>query len=1665
MPRWWVSEPYENLWMEDTPLSYKTSSGQEVDFTFYYRQQFMLPAPDEVPSYYMGGYPREIYTPWSYPPAHPGGLMQGMTNAGWGNNWTMSVVLWDSYWENQIYQNPSYQNSHPPFSDSYEAMVFRPEGGIYYFSSGGPLQNSRTLVQFEPTAGTNYPVVGLPTPDTNNIYWGNVTNGVRLAYPDGSQDIFGLTYYDLPSPTYGAYGYRPIPSDSTAEALLTERIDPQGRVTLVGYENITNTWEFRVKYVVDPDGQTNTFFYTGNTSNAWQLSTIVDPYGQTTSLGYNANNQVSNITDAAGMTSSFTYAYGTTNSWVVGLVTPYGTNTFLYYEQPDASVTNGFQELAILVGEPEGADQLYLYYHNNPEETASATAPTVPSQTFDNGSSPGSSGHGSLIYRNTYHWGPRQFNALSSNVQSALPYNLGYAISIMSTNDFNKADLKHWLLDSADQVSITESLSSERDPSPDPAGQIPGLRTWYNYPSQPSPEELQDLYGYTYSQVQCMARLVPNGTNWDSQYTTYTYGGNNLVSGSSFGYTPANSSVGTTVLSTSFGYAANSIDLASIQNSAGQSFQLGYNAYHQITSITNGLGQVTTLSWLDPGYNLSNTYYESLTGIQLPGGQSVNLAYDLSRYRTNYPTRHWVPGTNYGRLQTISWSPSGRSFTINAWTNGLPWIVTDDRGVTVTNTWDGLNRLTSTLFPDGTYISNSYDRLDLGAAQDRLGNWTYYTHDGLEHLTAITNANQAVTLLSWCSCGDLESILDATGTNLTTLNYDNQGNLTNIAFPDNSSLTYQYDLAGRMTQVADGAGRFLQLNYNDQNLVTNVTGAYGTVESVVYDAANRPVSITDANGVTVSNTFDAINELLTRTWPDGISEGFGYSAAGLIAYTNRDQQATCFTRDGAGRILAITNANQEVVQFAYDSLNNVTNLTDGLQHTTTWQYNQYGWLTNKVDGLNRNAFQFAYNANGWVTNRWTPQMGNTAYAYDNVGNLTSIVYAGGASSTSPISFAYDALNQLTNMMDAVGTTAFSYTPVGQLASENGPWPNDTVSYLYSQMLRTNLTLTQASGSWAQGYGYDSAWRMTQVVSPAGTFGYTFNGGASPLVTGITLPNGASIANSYDSLARLKETDLNNQWGHTLDGYTYGLDALGLRTNIVRNFGLMSSTVNVSFDNIGQITSWIARETNGTPRWQEQLGFGFDAADNLHLRTNNALVQTFNVDAANELTNVGRTGTLTVSGNTPAPASSVTVNGQAARTYTDFTFASANNALTNSANTFTVVARNAYGVTVTNNLTANLPTNAVLGFDNNGNLTNDSARSFSYNPENELTNVFVSGQWKSEFVYDGLERRRIARDYTWQGGAWAKTNEVHYIYDGYLLVQERDTNNNVLVTYTRGLDLSGSLQGAGGIGGLLARTDSNGSTFYHADANGNITALMDGNENIVARYLYGPFGKLIGKWGTMADVNEMQFSSKPKYHDLYDFGFRWYSPDLGRWPNQDPIQERGGINLYRAVRNNPVNIFDPLGLQSGWDIDVENVNGAWAKWATGIGQIADNYGLLNPENGLPGANSNSKSQSKPKKPCPTSPNLMGPFSVVNAPPVTVTITLPNLAFDLSQNVTTITSQLQPTAPNTNTSYTLPPPPGPNNVSVNAPPNLSQPPSPPPDNPDFFWRVENWANSHP
>ena len=305
-------------------------------------------------------------------------------------------------------------------------------------------------------------------------------------------------------------------------------------------------------------------------------------------------------------------------------------------------------------------------------------------------------------------------------------------------------------------------------------------------------------------------------------------------------------------------------------------------------------------------------------------------------------------------------------------------------------------------------------------------------------------------------------------------------------------------------------------------------------------------------------------------------------------------------------------------------------------------------------------------------------------------------------------------------------------------------------------------------------------------------------------------------------------------------------------------------------------------------------------------------------------NVSRNNNLlTVAGSLSNSVTSLTVNGQTATVYHDLTWAVPGGiTLTSGLNRLTAVVT-AGGLTMTNSLLEDLPATVALRYDTDGNLTWDGLLAYTYDCADELTAVTLTNGWKTGYVYDGLGRRRIRKDYTWSAGAWAETNEVHYVYDGMNVIQERNSNNIPLVTYTRGVDLSGTRQGAGGIGGLLARTDANGPAYYHDDGNGNVTALVNGSGALVAKYLYDSFGNTLGMWGSLAAGNTYRFSSKEMdaRTGQYYYGYRWYDPNLQRWLNRDPIQEAGGINLYGFVGNDPINEVDLYGL-AGADDDLE-----------------------------------------------------------------------------------------------------------------------------------------------
>jgi len=245
------------------------------------------------------------------------------------------------------------------------------------------------------------------------------------------------------------------------------------------------------------------------------------------------------------------------------------------------------------------------------------------------------------------------------------------------------------------------------------------------------------------------------------------------------------------------------------------------------------------------------------------------------------------------------------------------------------------------------------------------------------------------------------------------------------------------------------------------------------------------------------------------------------------------------------------------------------------------------------------------------------------------------------------------------------------------------------------------------------------------------------------------------------------------------------------------------------------------------------------------------------------------------------------------------------------------------------------------FDPDGNLLEDTRNTYTWNADNNLIRVDAKdGSLRLDYIYDHQSRRTVRIETKHPGTKNEAQRTTYYLYDAWNVVADVSavTGHRSGVTgkeadsvryYTWGRDLSGSLQGAGGVGGLLAistvhppeatenwnlKTENFKTLYPNYDANGNIGQLINADANVVAAYAYDPFGNVTEMAGAEAAENPWRFSTKPIEAGtgwLY-YGYRWYDAENGRWVNRDPIEESGGVNLYGFVGNDGVGMVDVLG---------------------------------------------------------------------------------------------------------------------------------------------------------
>ncbi len=744
--------------------------------------------------------------------------------------------------------------------------------------------------------------------------------------------------------------------------------------------------------------------------------------------------------------------------------------------------------------------------------------------------------------------------------------------------------------------------------------------------------------------------------------------------------------------------------------------------------------------------------------------------------------------------------------------------------------------------------------------------------------------------------------------------------------------------------------------------VTTAAGASVASTTQAYDFHGRLASSTDArNGTTTFSYYaDGRTRSVTSPDPDATRAGPGY-----------DSQITLYAYDAAGRVQSVTHPDGGVsyssywpngkvkrtwgtrtfpVEYAYDPQGRVKTLTtwqkfsgDTGRAVTTWNYDPArGFLQNKryADGTGPS---FTYTAAGRLETRTWARSGGvtTTYRYGPGGDLTTTDYA---DATPDVTFTFDRLGRPTTLADGVGLRGFSYHPSGVLQNETytaGALDGVAVTRSFDSLLRLSGTSARSGASTlsAVTYGYDAVSRVETVVagSTTATYGYVAN---SPLVGRIALRSGAvprlTTVKTYDRLNRLSAIDHAGDATAALRyGYTY--NAANQRTRTTRED---DSYWSFTYDELGQVTSGRKSLASAAPVPGLDFAWAFDDIGNRKTATANGSVASYTANALNQYAQRTVPGVVDITGAAGAGTTvTVAVNGGPPQTVTR-----QGEAFYRQVNVDNAAAAQAASIKITavKNLVGAAGEDAVTEFtqtallpkspetfvhDADGNLREDARWVYSWDAENRLIaqetspSAAAAGvvRRKLEFVYDGQSRRIAKKVFNRAADAWVLASHTLFVFDGWnLLAEVNALNANAPTrTYVWGLDLSGSSQGAGGVGGLLSVTEaaSDRTHFAAYDGNGNIGGLVSAADGTLsARYDYNAFGERTQVEGNFAATNPFGFSTKftdPETGHLY-YGYRNYAPETGRWLNRDPIEEEGGVNVYGFNFNNPIRFLDAGG---------------------------------------------------------------------------------------------------------------------------------------------------------
>lgn len=464
----------------------------------------------------------------------------------------------------------------------------------------------------------------------------------------------------------------------------------------------------------------------------------------------------------------------------------------------------------------------------------------------------------------------------------------------------------------------------------------------------------------------------------------------------------------------------------------------------------------------DRNNNVTSLTYTGgqLTQISDPYGRTVHFGY------TN-DNKLAIITDPLGRVTLIQYDPRYRS----------PIRITDPLGNSVRYTYNSLYQITHKTDRDGRTYLFLYRNQRPFAIADSLGQAWF---DQSNPTNWSVNRNDLAYYLRRIFIPSTTTNVDGNG-NTWRYQYDTNGFVNEIFYPDGNTSTYTYDPTTRLLiSQTDANGNTTTYKYDAEGNRTNSTDALGFVTAYTYEPTfNQLTSVTDPNGHTTTYQYDSHGNKTDEIDPLNLTNRWTYDIHGNVtSFTDKNGHTTTYSYNNFGERTNMTDPLGNTTSYAYDAIGNQISTTDPRGYTTMTQYdalNRVIGTTNALGGVttytydplgrelsvtdpDTNTTAYAYDNRGRLIREVNPAGDTTRYGYDPDDNRTAVTNGLGRVTT----YTYDSRNRVISVLDAAGgTTQSTYDAAGNLISSTDQDTNTT--YYSYDALNRKIAETNALG--------------------------------------------------------------------------------------------------------------------------------------------------------------------------------------------------------------------------------------------------------------------------------------------------------------------------------------------------------------------------------------------------------------------------------------------------------------------------------------------------------------------------------------------------------------------------------------------------------------------------